>query len=224
MKNLNEKIDKLYEAIEDENKDEIRAILGDLKDILNERATVYRPLNSDSSGYELGTLKERVEDELYNISVYEYGKKPIKNLDNTRYILSGTLADLIIHDLDQFTGNNEIVKSLKDEFKFEESSIQSIDLHDLIDRRGEFLPKITDDLVITEYHADKLEDTLRSIRSRLENGEDWNQTLDIQTIDLTTGDENWLEFDDEYLKVLANAYAEENDLQYCFEQAIYNIK
>ncbi|MDD7731256.1 MAG: hypothetical protein PT942_03160, partial [Eubacteriales bacterium] len=84
MNELKKTIDRLFDAIVDEEKGEIKAILHELKDDLGKPCTVYQPLNAGDNGYELGDLKTRVEDELYNISVYEFNRKPIKNLNYAR--------------------------------------------------------------------------------------------------------------------------------------------
>lgn len=224
MKELKKAIDRLFDAIVDEEKDEIKAILHELKDDLGKPCTLYEPLNCYENGFELGELKTRVEDELYNISVYEFNRKPIENLDDTRYILSGNLASLIINQAESIANNKDLSDFVEDEIDkmgIEPDGVYVIDLRDLIDRYGEILPKFKDDYVITESSKDKLG---KLIDTANDDEELFDMIVkgktDIKLINLNTGDVEWTEFSKEFIKELAkNLEESENyDLEYELNQ------
>lgn len=219
---LKKTIDRLFEAIVDEEKGEIKAILHELKDDLNKPCTVYQPLNADDNGYELGDLKTRVEDELYNISVYEFNRKPIKNLNYARYILSGNLAGLIIYQVEEQVNNEEISDFVEDEIDkmgIEPDRVYGIDLRDLIDRYGEFLPKFKDDYVIVAYSKEDLEDLLDTLNDDEELFEmKAKDKTNIELINLNNGETEWTEFSKDFIKELAKALEDDDDLEYVLNE------
>lgn len=222
MTELKKTIDRLFEAIVDEEKDEIKAILHELKDDLGKPCTVYQPLNADDNGYELGDLKTRVEDELYNISVYEFNRKPIKNLNYARYISSSNLASLIMEDLDKCGADQEIKDLTTEELKTMNIRLQEvygIDLRDLIDFNGDFLPKYKDDYVIAEYSKEKLEDLLDTLNDDEELFEmKAKDKTNIELINLNNGETEWTEFSKDFIKELAKALEDDDDLEYVLNE------
>lgn len=222
MTELKKTIDKLFDAIVDEEKDEIKAILHELKDDLGKPCTVYQPLNCADNGYELGDLKTRVEDELYNISVYEFNRKPIKNLNYARCILSGNLAGLIIYQVEERVNNEEISDFVEDEIDkmgIEQDGVDIIDLRDLIDRYGYFLPKFKDDYVLTEYSKEKLEDLLDTLNDDEELFEmKAKDKTNIELINLNNGETEWTEFSKDFIKELAKALEDDDDLEYVLNE------
>ena len=222
MTNLKKTIDRLFDAIVDEEKDEIKAILHELKDDLGKPCTVYQPLNAGDNGYELGDLKTRVEDELYNISVYEFNRKPIKNLDYTRYVLSSNLASLIIYRAEIATDNKKVLNLLKEEIKAMNVQLQKvniIDLRVLIDLYGDFLPKFKDDYVLTEYSKEKLEDLLETLNDDEELFEmKAKDKTNIELINLNNGETERTEFSKDFIKELAKALEDDDDLEYVLNE------
>ena len=219
-----ETIDRLFEAIVDKEKDEIKAILHELKDDLGKPCTVYQPLNCADNGYELGDLKTRVEDELYNISVYEFNRKPIKNLNYARYILSSNLASLIMEDIDKCGADQEIKDLTTEELKTMNIQLQEvygIDLRDLIDRYGYFLPKYKDDYVIAEYSKEKLEDLLDTLNDDEELFEmKAKDKTNIELINLNNGETEWTELSKGFIKELAKALEDDDDLEYVLNELL----
>ena len=222
MKELKKAIDRLFDAMVDEEKDEIKATLHELKDDLGKPCTLYEPLNGYENGFELGDLKTRVEDELYNISVYEFNRKPIENLDDTRYILSGNLASLIINQAESILGCEEASDFVEDEIDkmgIEPDGVYVIDLRDLIDRYGYFLPKYKNDYVITEYSKDKLESLLDTLADDEELFDMIvKDNTDIKLINLNTGDVEWTEFSKDFIKELARILEDETNLEYALNE------
>ena len=222
MTELKKTIDRLFDAIVDEEKDEIKAILHELKDDLGKPCTVYQPLNCADNGYELGDLKTRVEDELYNISVYEFNRKPIKNLDYTRYILSGNLVGLIVYQVEERVNNEEISDFVEDEIDkmgIEQDGVDIIDLRVLIDLYGDFLPKYKDDYVILEHSKEKLEDLLDTLNDDEELFEmTAKDKTNIELINLNNGETEWIEFSKDFIKELAKALEDDDDLEYVLNE------
>ena len=222
MTELKKTIDRLFDAIVDKEKDEIKAILHELKDDLGKPCTVYQPLNCADNGYELGDMKTRVEDELYNISVYEFNRKPIKNLDYTRYILSGNLVGLIVYQVEERVNNEEISDFVEDEIDkmgIDQDGVDIIDLRDLIDRYGYFLPKFKDDYVIAEYSKEKLEDLLDTLNDDEELFEmTAKDKTNIELINLNNGETEWIEFSKDFIKELAKALEDDDDLEYVLNE------
>ncbi|MDD7731605.1 MAG: hypothetical protein PT942_04965, partial [Eubacteriales bacterium] len=184
--------------------------------------TVYQPLNAGDNGYELGDLKTRVEDELYNISVYEFNRKPIKNLNYARCILSGNLAGLIIYQAEERVNNEEIYDFVEDEIDkmgIEQDGVDIIDLRDLIDRYGYFLPKFKGDYVIAEYSKEKLEDLLDTQNDDEELFEmKAKDKTNIELINLNNGETEWIEFSKDFIKELAKALEDDDDLEYVLNE------
>lgn len=222
MNELKKTIDRLFDAIVDEEKGEIKAILHELKDDLGKPCTVYQPLNAGDNGYELGDLKTRVEDELYNISVYEFNRKPIKNLNYARCILSGNLAGLIIYQVEERVNNEEISDFVEDEIDkmgIEQDGVDIIDLRDLIDRYGYFLPKFKGDYVIAEYSKEKLEDLLDTLNDDEELFEmKAKDKTNIELINLNNGETEWTELSKGFIKELAKALEDDDDLEYVLNE------
>lgn len=222
MTELKKTIDRLFDAIVDEEKDEIKAILHELKDDLSKPCTLYEPLNCAENGYELGDMKTRVEDELYNISVYEFNRKPIKSLNYARCILSGNLAGLIIHQAEERVNNEEISDFVEDEMDkmgIEQDGVDIVDLRDLIDLCGDFLPKFKDDYVLTEYSKEKLEDLLDTLNDDEELFEmKAKDKTNIELINLNNGETEWTEFSKDFIKELAKALEDDDDLEYVLNE------
>ena len=94
-----------------------------------------------------------------------------------------------------------------------------IDLRVLIDLYGDFLPKYKDDYVIAEHSKEDLEDLLDTLNDDEELFEmTAKDKTNIELINLNNGETEWIEFSKGFIKELAKALEDDDDLEYVLNE------